>query len=265
MSKKTTEDNRLKEFEELLAIWQSQPYVPLENEECGKPDINPNLSNFLHHYPCVTWIFEIPTLKFTFFSENAEEILGYEAKKFVERGLEFVNEILHPEDLVNTWKLIKQVWMYIISVPSVKRVHYKFNYDYRILKPGAEVARILGQNIIFRQDSKGNITHILGICNDITGWKKSEKQIASVVYSTDHTILFFTTDDYGRNLPHTILSKRELEIVRLLSQGYSSKYIADKLCISLHTVNTHRQHMIQKTGTKNTSELIRFAISCGLI
>jgi len=78
-------------------------------------------------------------------------------------------------------------------------------------------------------------------------------------------VVFFTSDEQESHQPRGILSKRELEIVRLLAQGYSSKCIADKLFISFHTVNTHRQHMIEKTKTKNTGELIQFATSRGLI
>ena len=61
------------------------------------------------------------------------------------------------------------------------------------------------------------------------------------------------------------LSKRELEIVKLMAEGYSSKLIADKLFISFHTVNTHRQRIIEKTNSKNTGGVVQFAVSHGLI
>ena len=61
------------------------------------------------------------------------------------------------------------------------------------------------------------------------------------------------------------LNKRELEIVKLLAEGYSSKLIADKLFISFHTVNTNRQKIIEKTHSKNTGGVVQFAVSHGLI
>ena len=56
------------------------------------------------------------------------------------------------------------------------------------------------------------------------------------------------------------LSKRESEILALLCKGQSSSEIGNKFGISSRTVDTHRTNLLGKTGTKNTAELILFAI-----
>lgn len=56
------------------------------------------------------------------------------------------------------------------------------------------------------------------------------------------------------------LSDRELDVLRLLVQGLSSKEIADKLFISIHTVITHRKNITQKTGIKSVSGLTIYAV-----
>lgn len=56
------------------------------------------------------------------------------------------------------------------------------------------------------------------------------------------------------------LTQREVEILRLICQEYSSAEIAKKLFISIHTVDTHRKHIIQKTKTKTIVGLIKYAI-----
>jgi DNA-binding NarL/FixJ family response regulator len=60
-------------------------------------------------------------------------------------------------------------------------------------------------------------------------------------------------------------SKRELEILKLLSEELTSEQIAEKLFISFHTVESHRKNMLMKGGVKNTAGLIRNAINGGLI
>lgn len=60
------------------------------------------------------------------------------------------------------------------------------------------------------------------------------------------------------------LSKRELEIIGLICQEYSSNEIAGKLFISKATVDVHRKNILQKTGVKNLVGLIRFAIQHGI-
>jgi DNA-binding NarL/FixJ family response regulator len=52
------------------------------------------------------------------------------------------------------------------------------------------------------------------------------------------------------------LSFREFEIIRLIESGLSSKEIADKLFLSIHTVNTHRSNILEKSGKSQISDVI---------
>jgi DNA-binding NarL/FixJ family response regulator len=56
------------------------------------------------------------------------------------------------------------------------------------------------------------------------------------------------------------ISSREIEIIKYITEGYSNKEIADKLFLSLHTVNTHRKNIMNKLGINNTAGLVMFAI-----
>jgi DNA-binding NarL/FixJ family response regulator len=56
------------------------------------------------------------------------------------------------------------------------------------------------------------------------------------------------------------ISKREQEILNLLSLGKTSPEISEQLNISVRTVQTHRSNIIQKLGIKSASELIRYAV-----
>ena len=60
-------------------------------------------------------------------------------------------------------------------------------------------------------------------------------------------------------------SSRELEILILIAEGYTNLEMAEKLFISKRTVEGHRQALIDKTNSKNTAALIRFAVLRGLI
>ena len=64
---------------------------------------------------------------------------------------------------------------------------------------------------------------------------------------------------------HPDLSRRELEVLTLIADGYTNLEIADKLFMSRRTVEGHRQNLLEKTGTKNTATLIRYAIRNQLI
>jgi two-component system, NarL family, response regulator DegU len=82
-------------------------------------------------------------------------------------------------------------------------------------------------------------------------------------------LLPFFTSKYLRNESsqndHYALTKRELEIVKLIAEGKSNKEIADLLVISVRTVTNHRANIMAKTGVKNSAGLIYFAMKNKII
>jgi DNA-binding CsgD family transcriptional regulator len=69
-----------------------------------------------------------------------------------------------------------------------------------------------------------------------------------------------SADSPDENPVQESLSYRETEVLKLLAQGFPNKEIADKLCISIHTVITHRKNISQKTGIKSISGLTVYAV-----
>jgi DNA-binding NarL/FixJ family response regulator len=67
-------------------------------------------------------------------------------------------------------------------------------------------------------------------------------------------------DEKGGNEDSEKLSKREIEILKLIAEGLSNEEIGSALNISPATVRTHRANLISKTGTNNTASLVMFAI-----
>jgi DNA-binding CsgD family transcriptional regulator len=61
------------------------------------------------------------------------------------------------------------------------------------------------------------------------------------------------------------LSERERDVLRLIAQGRTSNEIAQTLYISTHTVQTHRDHIMEKLNLHRKAELIRYAIRTGLV
>jgi DNA-binding NarL/FixJ family response regulator len=61
------------------------------------------------------------------------------------------------------------------------------------------------------------------------------------------------------------LSSRELEILAMVCRGLSNQEIADELYISKRTVDKHRANILEKTGCKNTANLVVYAIKRGLV
>lgn len=65
--------------------------------------------------------------------------------------------------------------------------------------------------------------------------------------------------------PFLILSKRELEILPLIAKGYGNKDIAEKLFVSVKTVEAHKTHIMQKLDLKTKPELVEYAMKKKLL
>lgn len=66
----------------------------------------------------------------------------------------------------------------------------------------------------------------------------------------------------GRPRP---LSRREVEVLRLLAQGHTNQEAADHLAVSVKTIETHRHRLSDKLGLKSRAQLFRFAVEVGLL
>lgn len=69
----------------------------------------------------------------------------------------------------------------------------------------------------------------------------------------------------GRAKPAKLLSDRELQVLRLVARGYSSKQIAGQIFVSAKTVETYRARLLEKLGLRTRSELVAYAVNTGLL
>ncbi len=61
------------------------------------------------------------------------------------------------------------------------------------------------------------------------------------------------------------LTEREIQVLQLVAEGLNSREIAERLNISVKTVDTHRANIMEKLGVHNTAELIKLAIRKGIV
>jgi DNA-binding NarL/FixJ family response regulator len=69
----------------------------------------------------------------------------------------------------------------------------------------------------------------------------------------------------GHELEHLSLTRREREVLKLVAEGHSNKWIAEFLCLSAKTVEKHRGNLMRKLGLHNASMLTAYALAKGLV
>ena len=65
--------------------------------------------------------------------------------------------------------------------------------------------------------------------------------------------------------PKQQLTERETQVLQYIARGYTNRQIADELCLSFRTVNTHRANLMQKLDIHDTAGLVRHAINIGIV
>jgi DNA-binding NarL/FixJ family response regulator len=120
----------------------------------------------------------------------------------------------------------------------------------------SEILLAEAEGYILKNSGKKELTE--AISDILTGKTHYENEVLNLMLEKVKTDK--KTEELKKNL-----SERELEILSLIVQEYTSKEIAEKLFISKQTVDTHRLNIMHKTGAKTLVGLIKYAMRIGLL
>ena len=136
----------------------------------------------------------------------------------------------------------------------------KFLAEYRI-EIGGRYVRVVEQFQVLECDRRGNIWLTLSVLDMSPNQGPFDGVRSQLFDFRDGRALPFA----GGGASSDPLSEREREILRLIGRGRLSKEIAVELSISVHTVNTHRQRILEKLRADNSMEAVRYAAERGLL
>lgn len=210
-------------------------------------------------------VFDLYTKEHIYSSFNMEEIFGFDLEEVKKNGNEYFNSRVHPEDLVSLTKQGLSILRFVYTLPIEDRRKYKFQNEYRILNQKNKYVRVIEQHTILELDKKGNFWLGLSVM-DISPYQNIENGIKSQMINLSTGVISNVKDVRKKaSENHVQLTKREAEVLNLVKEGFLSKEISDNLSISVHTVNTHRQKILNKLGANNSIEAIEFALRLGLV
>lgn len=208
-----------------------------------------------------TGIFDFFKKQMVFYSSNFGVTLGYKLSDYSEIGQAFFAGKIHPEDLQKLSISGITALKIFTNMSSNERLNHKVINEYRMLDANHRYVRMIEQYQILSLDPNGQIWLMLTIVD--VAPNQDDMQ------SCKSQLLNFRT---GKFIPLQIpenaqfdLSSRETEILKMVKEGLLSKEISDRLSISVHTVNTHRQRFLKKLGANNSFEAIMFASKYGLL
>ncbi|MBL7971308.1 MAG: helix-turn-helix transcriptional regulator [Prolixibacteraceae bacterium] len=167
----------------------------------------------------------------------------------------------HPDD--------RQLWCALVFPDILKFIDleqsdqipdYRFVFNHRYIRMDGTITQFMHEaSVVFTEDQLLPVLN-LKVFFEIAGSKTSDTIVLTIFkYSPGQGYQRVFTREYGER-SHPLLSGREMEIIRLCYDGLSSKMIADKLKLSIHTIKNHKRHCMEKTSTHNISELIHLCL-----
>jgi DNA-binding CsgD family transcriptional regulator len=242
----------LKEYEQLLSLQAFDEadldYTLLETQH------KPMLTQLARLSNSVTTVFDMHLKKHIFTSPNFFDLFGRDA------DIEGMDKNIHPDDvrflLLNAIAAVK-----FILAHKEDMMNYKFITEYRICHASGEYVRVIEQQSLLEPDKAGNLWLALSVL-DLSPDQSSSKPVKSGIFSLKDKS--FSSFQLLCDKIKT-LSPREIEILQMVKDGLLSKEISGQLCISLHTVNTHRQRILEKLDADNSLEAVKYASALGLL
>ncbi len=200
---------------------------------------------------------------YIFLSDNFQ-LFGYDSQIINSQEIDpyYFEAKIHPDDREILSKVQNKLMDFILSLPVGQRKDYKHIYEFRAKNAGDDYMRIILQQQVLELDADGNPWLLLGIIDvspDSSVFEQIKLRIIN--YKTGDVVPF----SFIEQKSDIKLSEREKEILELARRGLQSKEISEKLFLSIHTVNKHRQNIMQKMNTNNVLEAIDYARKLGLL
>jgi DNA-binding CsgD family transcriptional regulator len=202
-------------------------------------------------------------IKYLFVSSNFKNVLGLpfnEGMSHGEKGL-LIDDSIHPDDMPVLISLQKRAFEYVFKLPCTEQCDYKYIFEFRARGVSGEYIRVVCQYQVLEAGGQEKPPLLLGIV-DISPDQdlKTHIKFCLINFKTGDIIPIPIIEDTNISL-----TKRELEILEMVDKGMMSKEISTKLFISIHTVNRHRQNILEKMKVDTLSEAINYAQKLGLL
>ena len=161
-----------------------------------------------------------------------------------------IEKLVHPDDLEVVRRIDKKVWEFLDTLPEEEKLAYKYIYELRVLEKGKYIRMIYQTRLLAFEDDNFLAMGMIDLAPEQSANTSVRFQIKNCL--TDEIVPFAI-----ESATDALLTPREREILALAKEGMFSKEISEKLNISVHTVNRHRQNILEKLQVDNIIEAIR--------
>lgn len=217
--------------------------------------------------PFYYFVVNFSDMKINYMSPSVKEIHGFNPENVVFQDI--VNET-HPDDISFVGRAEAAAWDVVFKrIGRTVNKKYKISYCYRLKTIDGSYQLFHHQCIVLTTDEDGNVCKTLNIHTNIDHLTTQNNYKVSAIgmfgQPSYMDIPLINTEEKNVPSKQLLFSKREIELIQLLAEGLTSIQMAERLFISINTVNTHRKNIMNKSGCKSVAQLIIKCVTEGVI
>jgi DNA-binding CsgD family transcriptional regulator len=201
-------------------------------------------------------------------SDNIRTLTPYSKKEWITKDSNFWMNNMHPDDQGFLGASISMAVKVQETMTKKNADNVRLNIYCRMLDANSKFRWVLIQFPKKYFNEQGEICSTLILTTDLTHLGIDLKCMMTLIDPSDNKFNFFSASIETQKFLHLDLpsiSKREHQVLLLMTKGLNSPEIAEQLFISYHTVENHKRNLRRKTKTKTSAELIHYVWSNNLI
>jgi DNA-binding CsgD family transcriptional regulator len=246
----------LVKFDQMKKTWyQIAKHANGDSDINFELEIHKKLLNIFHVGDYYYYIVNLANVEIEFTSDSVVDVLKIDRRESF--NVKYLVENIHPDDIQRFAFYEQKVTEFFNNLPADKILKYKVSYDYRLRKGDGSYIWVLMQTVTIQTNEDGAVIRVLGVHTNITHLKTEEKPSGLSFLGLEGEPSYYNVDTGNIQTLKSaeLFTMKEKEILRLVVQGKTTKEIAAILFRSVHTINTHRKNIFQKTRSTTTADL----------
>lgn len=243
-------------------LWARQQISPLDVDYDLWNERRASIQTFSEMSQSCIFMVDVFKERYDFASDNFARMFGYNAAwiKTIRVQGDLLEERIHPDDRDELVDYQIEHGQFIYSLPQEERNDYQQIFQMRMLNARQEYVNVISRHQVIQKDKNGKAWIVMGVMDLSPDQTPAGRVKRTVINRKTGEILAATAIPADQQL-----TKREIEILKLIRQGFLSKEIAYKLNLSIYTVNNHRKNILAKLKANNVVEAIIKAESLSIV
>ncbi|MCQ4035482.1 response regulator transcription factor [Kaistella montana] len=250
-------------FHPLIEIWEHTQIFHREITKLKSPPLKKVFSDFIAVGPYYHYTIDVASGTIRNVHENILKMHGIQE---IPNTLSEIIALIHPDDLHFVLEAERMCYEKVQEIGREHLLQLKTSYCFRMQTDKNKYELFHHQAIHTHITEEIKVAQTINIHTNIqhiTSCNNYTALVTGIGERDDFYQIQFLSPN--RNQLAQRFTKREIEIIKLIANGFNTRKISELLNISHYTVETHRKKILGKTECRNSSELTRMALEQGII